>query len=48
LVQNLAVVGLVVAALLVALGYWLYRRSTTRWELMAGAEEEPEATAKVA
>jgi PTS system galactitol-specific IIC component len=45
LVQNLAFVGLVVAAILVAIGYWLYRRSTTNWELMAGAEEEAEAEA---
>jgi PTS system galactitol-specific IIC component len=48
LVQNLAVVGLVVAAALVAIAYWFYRRSTTRWELMAGAEEEPAAEVEVA
>jgi PTS system galactitol-specific IIC component len=38
LVQNLAIVGLVIAAVLVAIGFWFFRRSGKAWEQAAGAE----------
>ncbi|MGB6116701.1 MAG: PTS transporter subunit IIC [Mesorhizobium sp.] len=42
LIQNLAAVGLVVLAAIVAAAFWLYRRNTDAWERAAGADDDNE------
>ena len=43
-IQNLAVVGLVLLAAVIALCFWLYRRNTEAWERAAGAGEPEDAS----
>ncbi len=42
-VQHAGLIGLIVLAILVAIGFWAFRRSTTRWEHAAGAGLAEEA-----
>jgi PTS system galactitol-specific IIC component len=39
-VQSAGIAGLIILAVLVTVGFWIFRRSTARWERVAGATAE--------